>query len=332
MGMLTDFQLRQLDTERNKENPIIVELQGALERGSGGKYKRTTDNVVGIVRGVQPQRRGTRNLNPDEDGFIFGGSAEFQLVKKDLTDLGITERDHEGLRVLNSNMVFRVLSSAWPSRERVVRFFTERTRNEYPILSATWDFEDDVIGDNITPVNCVAKVSGTSSGISVFNEGGTNKCVLLVNEPTFFPEMSVEPLEAMEAPAVNVQFDIKVDPDTSSGVIGNIVLGNITLLSQDDGSNVLYMVVEVIDGVIHLRDSTSALFDEEITASTWVHVEVDRNLKKKLLNVTIEGTPVVEDLDISAISTMVKHVLFTGAAGSPADVYIDNVEVNCLAG
>jgi len=332
VGMLTDFQLKHFDAERNKGNPIIVELQGSLERGSGGKHKRTTDNVVGVVRGVAPVGTGARHINTGEDGFRFGGTRNFQFVRKDLEDLGITQRDHEGLRVFNSNMVFRVMDTSWASMERVVRFFTERTRDEYPNFSAIVDFENETVGSNASPVNCVVKTSGTASGVSVFNDGGTNKCVLLVNEPEFFPEISIEPLDVIEAPAVNVQFDIKIDPDTATGVIGNVVLGNITLFSNVDGTEILYMVIEIIDSVVHLRDSTGTLFDEEIAASEWVHVEIDRNLKKKLLNVTINDVNVLEDLDISSKTTLVKHILFTGAASSPADVYIDNVEVNCLAG
>jgi hypothetical protein len=155
MGLLTDFQLVQFDAERNKDDPIIIELQGTRERRAGGKQASTLKSTIGVVRGVVTSTR-TRNMVPGEDGVRFRGATEFQVVTRDLLALGITEKDTKDLKIFKSNMVFRVAGPAWLARERIARLFCDRTRDAYPALEAVWDFEDDTIGEE--PANCTITV------------------------------------------------------------------------------------------------------------------------------------------------------------------------------
>lgn len=324
MGFLTDFQLKQYDAERNKGDPIIIEIQGERERRAGGKHATTLGNLISVVRGVAPQSRGSRNMTPSEDGVRFKGVREFQVIKSDLTVLGITEQDTKNMRVFNGGMMFRVMSQSWPQRERIVRLFTERERGDYPTLEGTWDFEDDTVGDE--PANCtVTKPAGTTAAVAV---DGTN-VVAMTSAVAAAPQIAINVLDVCEGPASSIEFDIKITGGGNS-IISRIVLGEIDDIA-DLGANVLlYMVIEKIAGVLHLKDITGLVFDTTITDSSWVHVIVSVS-RGRILTVTVDGVVLVDDVDVSAVGAMAEFVLFTGYANSGATVKIDNVEVDCVA-
>jgi len=536
VGIISDLQLVQFDNERNKGNPIIVEVLGTQERRAGGKHVSTTTNIIGRVRGVAVMGRGTHNMNPGEDGIKFSGAREFQVRKKDLVALGITEHDEKNMRVYHSGMVHRVTGQNWLDREKIVRLFTERTRDEYPTFVDEWDFESDTIGasplectvsvpddepdfdwhvlgdfvppawslwslenisggdevlviedqtyggdvhrmlrmewpmvddgqavvftppskdvteelvfsfdlcflptspgwqhfcklfndsgvmvaeidqgsahglalmlgddifqevdftphltftkgyyyrieyhiytptthtlrvycyddatwyiggvknnatwgpwviDNITTIrfnrqtntplkyriaNVVASWFPLETTAAVVNDG--TKVVAMTSTVGGFPQVSVDVLDKIEGPAITTEFDIKVTGVTADGVVSRILLGEIIAIADLAANVLLYMVIERTAGVLHLKDLTGLLFDTTITASSWVHVKVVVDPKLHLLSVEVGSIVLVDDIDISAISATVKHVLFTGYAGSPATVEIDNVEVDCVA-
>jgi hypothetical protein len=537
VGIISDFQLVQSDNERNKGNPIIVEVLGTQERRAGGKHVSTTTNIIGRVRGAAVQNRGTHNMNPGEDGIRFSGAKEFQVRKKDLVALGITELDEKNMRVYHSGMVHRVTGQNWLDRERVVRLFTERTRDEYPAFIGEWDFEADTIG--AAPANCTTTVPeavpdfgwhalgafsppagspwslenidgdeilvvedrtydgevhrmlraewpvvddnqavvytppskdvteqltfsfdlcflaaspGWQHFCKFFNDGGVlvaeldqgsahglalmlgvdmfqevdftphltftkgnyyrldyiiyttkthrlnvhcydddtdyvgdlknnDSCVgwaidniseikfnrqadtplkyriagvvaswgpaevssaeVVTDGPTKAvsmhstymgcPQVSIDVLDLVEGPAITTEFDIKITGAVADGVISRILLGEITDIVDLAANVLLYMIIERSAGVLHLKDLTGALFDTTFTASSWVHVKVVLDPKLSLISVEVGGVVLVDDIDVSAISATVKHVLFTGYVSNEAVVEIDNVEVDCVA-
>lgn len=327
MGMLTDFQLVQMNAERNKGDPIIICIRGAAERRAGGKHASTLPGIIGIARGLAVAGRGTRNMNPSEDGVRFGGTREFQLVKRDLIGLGITQVDEKHARVLHSGMVYRVTAQQWLDRERVVRYFTERTMDDYPTLEGKWDFEDDVIGAD--PADCtITEPTGTTANVAL---DGTN-VLSMTSAATQYPQAAINVLDKIEGPAVTVEFDIKVTGPAEAGIVARIVLGEATKIADITATNVLlYMLVTRTAGVLHLADLAGALFDKIITAATWVHVKVAKDTVTGMLSVEADDDVLADDIDVSDNVATIKHVLFTGNAGSSATINIDDVEVDCVA-
>jgi len=327
VGIVSDFQLVQLDNERNKGNPVIVEVLGTQERLAGGKHVSTTTNIIGRVRGVAVTNRGTRNMKPGEDGIRFAGTREFQVRKKDLVALGITDRDEKNMRVYHSNMVYRVTGQSWLDREKIVRLFTERTRDDYPVFTAKWDFEGDTVG--VAPANCTVTVpTGTTAAVAT---DGATKVVAMTNAATLCPQVSVDVLDVIEGPAITIGFDFKITGAIADDMVGAILLGGITDIANIDSNVLLYMVIERVAGMLHLKDLTGAIFDTTFTASSWVRVDVLINARTHILSIVVDDVVLVDDLDVSAITAVVKHVLFVGHAASAATIKFDNVEVDCIA-
>jgi len=325
MGMLTDFTLIQFNGERNAGDPIIIEKQGVAERRAGGKHVSTLSNIIAVVRGLSLRGRGTRNMNPGEDGVRFNGSREFQIVKSDLDAIGITLADEKYLRVFHAGQVHKVTAMEPLGRERIVRLFTERTRDDYPTFIHEWDFEDDTVGQ--APESCTVTVpTGTTAAVAI---DGTTNVVAMTSAATKYSQVAINVLDECEGPAITIEFDFKITGTLATGNVARFILGEITDLI-DLGSNVLlYLLVVNTGGVLSITDFTGTLFTKTITASSWVHVKAVGS--KGLGSVEINGEEVISDVDISGFTVLIKHLLTCGIAASGATIELDNVEVDCVA-
>jgi hypothetical protein len=303
-----------------------VEKQGDRSRIAGGKYETTFPSIFGIVAGILVQTKGHRRLTPSEEGVLYMGTQEFQLVMEDLVALGITNYDSTTIRIYHDNVVYRVKNQQWIPFMGIVRYTCERTVDVYPSFVFIWTFQACVVGEepggdwvtNDPALTLVQTLGGRNILTILSMIAGYNGQIHL----TFINKLPVYPRE--------VRFDWGIGLLEASGGCGYIAVGEANDINLSTPSNTVMKFDVAAASATEVTLSWGSVFTVTLSV-TDAHRFIIRKSDAGLVDVWIDDEQVVTGYSCGNI--LMEYLLFTGVdatLGCDNVVGIDNVEASVL--
>jgi len=328
--VLSNFLLRNLDHTTNEQfgsNPIIIEKQGDRSRIDGGKYETTFPSIFGIVAGVLVQTKGHRRLTPSEEGVLYMGTQEFQLVMEDIVALGITNSDTTTLRIYHDGVVYRVKNQQWIPFYNIVRYTVERTVDVYPSLAFIWTFQACTVGEE--PDGDWVSHEPTLTLVEILY--GTEKVLTMLSMTTgengqiylpFINELPANPRE--------VRFDWGIGLLESSGACGYIAVGEVNDMNLADPSNTVMKFDVAATSATEVTLSWGSVYTTTLT-TTGAHRFIIRKSDAGLVDVWIDDEQIVTGYSCGSLS--MKYLVFQGvdaSGGCDNIMAMDNVEASVI--